>query len=323
MDYEDFINEWKSPLNYISCQTSGSTGKPKILNLKKEFLKASAFRTVKFFNLSCKSHLHSCISFDFIGGKMMAVRADLLSSGFSFETPSNRPLQNYSGPAIDLLAVVPSQMQYIMDNKIEMPEVRNVIIGGAPINPKLKEKIVNSGINAFETYGMTETASHIALRKVSVTPIPFYPLPGIDIAINEHHCLVIRMMEGTKHSEDGKLVEYEVTTNDIAEFSDDHKGFFIKGRADKVIISGGLKIHPESVEEILEGIFKKPILISSVSDEKWGEKIIMIIEDIEDVISDEEIMLQCRESLPKYCIPKQIIHGKIPMTGSGKKKRNC
>lgn len=308
MNYSDFAAEWKSTPDHIICRTSGSTGDPKEICLPKSEMRKSAWRTIRFFGLDSGSHLHSCVSPDYIGGKMMAVRAYETGAGLTWEKPSNRPLEKYDGKPIDLLAVVPSQMIHILDNLHDMPEIRAVIIGGAPIPAHLRERIEESGLNAWETYGMTETASHIALRRVSATPGAFTTLDGIRTYTDSESRLVIEM-DGWQR----------LVTNDIAEIAE--CGFTILGRYDNVIISGGKKIHPEQVEEILERELGVPVMISSMPDEKWGERVIMTIEDGGDSQADIKIISKCKNLLPEECVPKEIIHSEVARTANGKKRR--
>lgn len=141
MTFEEFIEEWRSEKATITAITSGSTGKPKNIELDKTFVEDSANRTNSFFGIDGGSHLHSCVAADFIGGKMMAVRADIAGCSFSYETPTNRPLDGFDkSQRIDLLAVVPSQMVHLLEHKEELPEIVNIIIGGSSINTGLEEK---------------------------------------------------------------------------------------------------------------------------------------------------------------------------------------
>lgn len=308
MTYEEFISQWRDGSRHIVCNTSGSTGKPKEIFLPKTEMEKSALRTIRFFNLDSRSHLHSCISPDYIGGKMMAVRSESLGAHLTWERPSNRPLSGYRGEKIDLLALVPSQMDHILTHPEEMPEIRHIIIGGSSIPPHLRRKIAASGLDAWETYGMTETASHIALRRVSENEEAFTALDGIHVSLSEDGRLVIEM-EGWQRIE----------ANDIARINEDGS-FEVLGRADNVIISGGKKIHPEHVEEILERELGAAVLITSEPDEKWGERVVMLIED-EGHISDSEIISAAKSNLPSECVPKTIRHESITRTPNGKKSR--
>ncbi len=179
MTYDNFKEQWQSEKNYLICHTSGSTGTPKEIHLAKETMEQSALRTNQSFHIDEKSYLHSCISPDFIGGKMMMIRSLIAGSEFGWEIPSNKPLNDYFGRDITLLAVVPSQMHFILDKIASLPSIQYILIGGAPIPPALRKRIAESGLIAYESYGMTETASHIALRKVETEVKPFRTLDAM------------------------------------------------------------------------------------------------------------------------------------------------
>lgn len=260
MTFDEFIAEWRNQSPVITARTSGSTGQPKLIELKKEFVRDSALRTNSFFNITSSSRLHSCVGADFIGGKMMAVRSDLACCDFSWETPSNTPLKGLRREEhIDLLAVVPSQMLHIVENYDSMPHIKAVIIGGSAIHPTLKDKIIRTGVNAYETYGMTETASHIALCKIKEGESRFTPLDGITVALDTRECLVIKLSTGENF-----------VTNDLAEIDSDGR-FRILGRYDNMIITGGKKVNPEKLERIISPIIERECMVCGRSDEKWGE----------------------------------------------------
>lgn len=310
MDFTEFLNEWRNGEDFIIVNTSGSTGTPKTVRLNKKFVKESAQRTINFFSIVAGSRLHSCVSPDFIGGKMMGVRAEIAGANLTWENPSNKPLQNSDkDDKIDLLAVVPSQMEFISEQKDSLPEIRNIIVGGAPIPLKLRKKIVESRLNAYETYGMTETASHIALRKISADNIPFKTLPGITVSTDEEGALKILF-------DDGKMFQ----TNDIAEIHTPTE-FFIIGRRDNIINTGGKKVNPLEIENKISQFIPSPFLITGFPDDKWGEKIVLIIETA-DYINKDEIKDKCRLILPGWMVPKEIVTvNKLPLTANGKIRR--
>lgn len=309
MNYEEFFQEWRSADNEIECQSSGSTGIPQKIILPKSEMIKSAGRTITHFHLSDSSHLHSCISPKYIGGKMMAVRAEECGAKLTWEVPSNKPLRNYKDGVIDLLAIVPSQMLYILDNKSKMPEIRHILIGGSPLNSNLRKKICESGFDTWETYGMTETSSHIALRRIEKNLSPFSPLEGIKVTADKDSRLVIEM-EGWQ----------TITTNDIARVDEDGN-FEITGRYDNVIISGGKKIHPEIVEDLIESYTGLPVLIYGKEDEKWGHRVEILVEDPGCKYEDKVLMDIFHKILPPESIPKRIFRAQLPLTSNGKKKR--
>lgn len=310
MTYEEFISEWNNESESVRCFSSGSTGKPKEIFLPKVQMRKSAERTMAFFRLGKASHLHSCISPDYIGGKMMAVRSLITDCRFSYEKPSNRPLSEHDGTDIDLISIVPSQMLHILDNITELPNISNILIGGAPVNYKLRESIAASGLNAWESYGMTETSSHIALRHINGNESGFRTLPGISVSLDQDSRLCIDI-EGWQ----------KIVTNDVAQIHANGT-FSILGRSDNVIISGGKKIHPEEIESKLESRFGVSVMAAGIPDQKWGEKMVLIIEDsVNDanhVCIDKEVYDYCRREMNKECIPKEIVHAIIPRTPNGK-----
>lgn len=331
MDYAEFEKIWNSS-SAISCHTSGSTGKPKIIQLSKEFMLESARRTNNYFGIDSGSYLYSCISPDFIGGKMMYVRAFLAGCRFGFETPSNRPFSMRKDcQRIDLVSIVPSQLEFLMHNPRYLENVGTLLAGSSAIHPNLAKLVAENNVDAYESYGMTETASHIALRKITGENEPFEPLPGINLS-SDNGCLVINI---NNHD--------IIRTNDLVEFVGNNK-FYIIGRKDNVIISGGLKISPEEIEAVLKPIIPKPFIVTSLPDEKWGQRMILIIEsdntpaslanqadkiNLRNSLSPDEEALNSKihsllkETLPSHKHPKNIYYtSSLPMTPTGKPRRN-
>ena len=308
MSFEEFIEEWKDSRNYIEAKTSGSTGVPKVIRLEKEFIKESALRTIEFFGITEGDRLHSCVGADFIGGKMMAVRALIAGSDFTWETPSNQALKNIEKTEeIDLLAVVPSQMVYILDNLNRMPKIKNVIIGGGAISPQLRQRIYDSGLNTYETYGMTETASHIALRKITKEEIPFRCFDDISIKLGSSGCLEILYQSGNI-----------ISTNDLVEVINE-KEFYILGRKDNIIISGGKKINPVEIESKLANYLLKDFILVGLPDKLWGEKLVLIIEGNEGDVDIEAIRDKLGKEIERWQLPKEIkFIEKLPRTPNGK-----
>lgn len=313
MTYEEFICEWNDESDTIRCFSSGSTGQPKEIRLPKTQMLRSAERTIDFFGLDKNSHLHSCISPDYIGGKMMAVRALATGCRLSYENPSNRPLDRHDGTDIDLLSIVPSQMVHLLDHITELPHISHILIGGSPVNERLRALIAASGLDAWESYGMTETASHIALRHIGENAAGFRPLPDITVTLNPDSRLCIEIKGWC-----------DILTNDIAQIHPDGT-FSILGRFDNVIISGGKKIHPEEIETKIESRFNVAAMAVGIQDIKWGEKMILVVDDStrqEDTFTkDDEIYEFCRLELNNEYIPKEIIHAPIPRTPNGKPSR--
>jgi O-succinylbenzoic acid--CoA ligase len=311
MDLEEFLAEWHNDSPTVLVHTSGSTGKPKPMYVEKRRMEASARITCQFLGLKPGDTALLCMSLDYIAGKMMVVRA--LTCGLHLITvkPSGNPLGTMTEP-VDFAAMVPMQVY----NSLQVPEEReklmaieHLIIGGGAIDDALASVLVGFPNQVWSTYGMTETLSHIALRRLSGPDASdwYTPFEGITLSQTEDGCLVI----DAPAVHDGPLV-----TNDIVELSD--KGFRILGRKDNVICSGGIKIQIEEVERLLKPHLSAPFMITKRPNQKFGEQVVLLTEsmDMDDV---KEI---CQKILPKYWQPRSYAHiDALPMTETGKPAR--
>lgn len=279
-----FLLDWHNNESFIMVQTSGSTGIPKQIVLQKSAMIASAKATGLYFNLTPKSTSLLCLSANYIAGKMMLVRALTLGLHLDIIDPTSAPL---STKKYNFTAMVPLQVQKSL-SKLHLVDI--VLIGGAKVSYSLSEKIQKTNCNAFESYGMTETISHIAIKKIG--ELPFTVLPNVTISIDDRSCLVIEAVE---------LSEEKVITNDIVEILNATQ-FIFKGRIDNVINSGGIKIFPEEVEEILAKFISVPFFVASKPDEILGEKVILVLEAT-PFSFDNSVFSE----LSKYQIPKEIL----------------
>lgn len=314
----EFMDEWQSG-HGIRVFTSGSTGQPKEIYLTKLHMERSARRSNKFFNITRNSHIHSAVSFEFIGGKMTIVRALMSGCRLSYSEPSLMPEIKEGEGKIDLLSVVGSQMHYILENLGKYQKVNKYLIGGSAIDGRLWDRIASAGLQAWESYGMTETASHIALRRIvgrSDSRPRFVPFPGIKLSIDQDDCLRI------------KDEETDIQTNDIVTLFND-RSFEIRGRRDDVIISGGIKVLPQELEDLLrERIIPlcQDFYITSIPDEVWTSRIVLAFvprpgADIKTTKASirHEIDAFPLDVLPKKKRPKDIIEVPcLTLTGNGK-----
>lgn len=337
MTVNDFLQEWNSPSETLLVHTSGSTGKPKPMWVEKQRMLNSAHITCDFLGLRPGDSALLCMSLDYIAGKMMVVRSIERKLRLFSVKPSGHPLSDESLAKMvemdfDFVAMVPMQVY----NTLQVPQererlsrIKQLIIGGGAIDDALAEELRSLPGAVWSTYGMTETLSHIALRRLNgeETSEWYQPFDSVGVRLNSDGCLVI----------DAPLVCSEpLVTNDIAEIkqqetsshssdassslktSSPHVLFRIKGRKDNVICSGGIKIQIEEVENLLRQHLDAPFLLAKKKDEKFGEIAVLVTEsgDLEGV---EAI---CRQVLPKYWVPRQYLHfDQLPMTETGKPKR--
>lgn len=301
---DDFIKEWNSDCDYITAHTSGSTGKPKEIHLSKDDMRASAHATNSYFNITEKSVLACPLSIDYIAGKMMVVRA-LEADCQLLPLPVSNTLDIKSD--IDLLAIVPSQVESLLDTPGLTKKIRNVIIGGAPLSDDMSRRLYQSGVNAYATYGMTETCSHVALARINPEERLFKAMPGISFECDGRGCLIINAPSFSFK----KLI-----TNDIVELIDENSFKWI-GRYDNVINSGGIKISPEVLENEIRRWFSGAFYVTGVADVKWGEVPVIVFEGKKD--EETELIELLRSKINhKHCPAQAFAVERIPRTTNGK-----
>ena len=288
-EIHQFLKEWFSEEDFVIVNTSGSTGIPKPIQLNKELMKNSAIATGKFFNLKENTTALLCLPIHYIAGKMMLIRALTLGWHLDRIESNSQPLKD-TEKEYDFSAMVPLQLENSL-NKIH--QIKKLIVGGGVVSNQLQEKLQVISSEVFATYGMTETITHVAVKRlnnVKVQPNYYQTLPNVTIYKDKRNCLVI---------DAEKVSEKIIFTNDVVDLISDTK-FQWLGRFDNVINSGGIKLHPEKIEEKLSKIIENRFFVAGIPDEKLGEKLILIIEGKEQKISFEDA------NLSKYETPKQI-----------------
>ena len=345
MSLDEFLQEWNSPSPYVHVQTSGSTGAPKPMLVEKTRMLASARRTNDFLGLQPGDTALLCMSLDYIAGKMMVVRA--LERGLTLLClePSGHPLRHNGdwhqcaisdgtvcacpqcvAPAdqtpLSFAAMVPLQVY----NSLQVPaererlkSIRHLIIGGGAIDDSLATELKTFPNAVWSTYGMTETLSHIALRRLSGPDASnwYTPFPSVTLSLSDEGTLIINAPE---------VCATPLITNDIAELSSvncqlstvNSLPFRILGRRDNIICSGGLKIQAEQLERQLRPHLRVPYLITKRPDKKFGEIVVLLTEG-----STAEAREVCERILPPFHQPRAYLHvAHIPLTATGKPARH-
>ncbi|MDN3691378.1 AMP-binding protein [Chryseobacterium tructae] len=308
---ENFLKEWASEEEMVKVQTSGSTGVPKIFGIEKQKMINSAVMTCNFLGLKEEDTALLCLPVEYISGKMMIVRSMERKLNLIISEPSLHPVENLD-QEVDFCAMTPLQVENSLD-KLHL--IKNLIIGGAAVSESLKNKILQMNLNRsnriFETYGMSETLSHIGLKQLMPEPEDYFTVfENVSISLDERGCLAI--FAPNVNAE-------QLVTNDLVEIKND-KQFRFLGRIDNVINSGGAKIFPEALEKLVKKEIPNEALFLGLPDESLGQKLILIIEGHQ---SDEVIRKISDVPFEKnFHKPKEIIFiDQIPRTPNGKVSR--
>ncbi len=307
----NFLLDWLNDKKYITVHTSGSTGSPKAIKILKIHMVNSAKATSKHFDLPEKTTALICLPAYFIAGKMMLVRALTLGWHIDMTQPTSNPLDNVYR-RYDFCAMTPFQV----DNSLgRMHLLKKLIVGGGAMAPSLIRRLQGLPTKIYETYGMTETVTHIAARRVNPkkpkeTTIPFKTLSKVTVSVDDRSCLVIKAPAVSSDP---------VVTNDIVKL-ETFKKFIWLGRIDNVINSGGVKLYPEQIEAKLASMIDSPYFVAGIPDDALGEKLVLFVEQESDFAfakSDFDI-----SHFESYEFPKTIITlPKFERTDNGKLQR--
>ncbi|WP_178988393.1 AMP-binding protein [Winogradskyella schleiferi] len=308
----DFLIDWLNSKDFLIVNTSGSTGYPKQVKLKKQAMVNSAIATGNFFGLEPGDKALHCLPSHFIAGKMMFVRALVLGLEIDFVEPDAQPAFDYE-KTYDFCAMIPLQLKHTI-NYIQ--NIKTIIVGGSKVTKPLIEKIKGCESKFYETYGMTETVTHVAIRRLeskSGEREPYFSaLQNIKFEKDDRNCLVIHAP---------KLVKQALITNDIVDLKSE-TSFKLLGRFDNVVNSGGVKLFPEQIEDKLQPAIKQRFIVAGEDDATLGEKLILIVEKPTGSTDDILKAIQDLKTLDKFEVPKKIYSvDKFSETVNGKIQR--
>ena len=296
----NFLSDWLGDRATVEVHTSGSTGTPKVIVLQKDQMVNSALATGKFFNLLEKDSALLCLPAEYIAGKMMLVRAMVLGLHLDYVEPSSNPLITIS-KNYDFVAMVPLQLEQSI---AQIDLIKTLLVGGAAVSSQLKKKLEDKTVTVFESYGMTETITHIAVKKITNSSSMktseskknhFSTLPNVILSKDNRDCLVINAPE---------ICDHKVVTNDIVNLISE-TSFEWLGRYDNVINSGGIKLFPEQIETKLALLITQPFFVAGIADEALGQKLVLVVEGGSDS-DDLSAKMNKTKDLERFEIPKSV-----------------
>lgn len=308
-----FLEKWFDASPVITVHTSGSTGTPKELVVRKDRMMQSARLTCEFLNLQAGDTALLCMNLRYIGAMMVVVRSLVAGLNLIVRPASGHPLSDIEEP-LRFAAMVPLQVYNTLrvpEEKARLEQTDILIIGGGAVDDSLEAEISALPTAVYSTYGMTETLSHIALRRLNgdTASKHYYPFPSVELSLSAESTLVVK----------APLICGEVLqTNDIACIYPDGS-FTIAGRKDNVINSGGIKIQAEEMEKRLRPFIPVPFVVTSVPDPRLGQALTLLIAGQVDV---RELESKLQTVLDAYHRPRHIFMTEsIPQTENGKTDR--
>jgi O-succinylbenzoic acid--CoA ligase len=293
----EFILDFLDPAETILQKSSGTTGVSKEMEISKEAMIRSAMLTTAALDLQKNQLALLCLPVDYIAGKMMIVRALVTGMNLVWIEPSALPVVP-AKDAVDFCAMVPLQVVNLLERRYDFSYIKTLIVGGSSISAGLENQIKTLPCHIYETFGMAETCSHIALRRINgpYAKSWFTVLPGIKISTDDRRCLVIR----------APFLPFPVVTNDVVEITG-KRTFHWKGRFDHVINSGGIKINPEELEKTIVAVLGHELVVVGCPDDKLGQKPVMVTTHPYSEAEKLLTLKKLKTILPAYHAPADII----------------
>lgn len=310
-----FLEAWFDDSPTLTVHTSGSTGAPKPITVRKVQMMNSARNTCDFLHLQPSDRALLCMPLRYIAGKMVVVRALVRQMELLVAEPSGHPMADIN-EEMDFAAIVPLQLFNTLceeEERIRLMAVHHLIVGGGAVSPEMVEQLQSFPHAVYSTYGMTETVSHIALRRLNGREASdsYTPFANVRLSLSADRTLVIDAPD---------VCDTTLVTNDVVELRPDGS-FIVIGRKDNTINSGGIKMQTETIERTLAGVIEGRFAITSVPDPKLGEAVVLLFEGAGN---EMEILSRIRPVLPKYQCPKRVFFvPSIPQTETGKIGRHA
>ncbi|WP_114782449.1 AMP-binding protein [Botryobacter ruber] len=318
----EFCRDWLNGVQEFPILTSGSTGTPKKINLTRQQLEASANKTIRLLHLQPGDTTLICLNTEYIAGMMMLVRGFLAELEMVVVEPVSNPLALLpENVQPDFASFVPLQLQTMLQQTPAAVAVLNhmkgILVGGAPVSPALQQELQQLKVPVYHTYGMTETASHVAVRLLNGPEAAAYyeALPGVEISQDSRGCLTIKA-DVTNNE--------PIVTNDLVELLSSTRFRWI-GRAGNTVNTGGVKVQLEKVElavaRALAALEMNPrYFVAALPDERLGQKLVLVLEGGPLAADEEEeLQSQLRQLLQKYELPRAIYYSaSFSETATGK-----
>jgi O-succinylbenzoic acid--CoA ligase len=322
--------------------TSGSTGRPKGVLLSADQLAASAAATEE--RLGGPGNWLLALPAHHIAGMQVLLRAarsggtPLVLSG---ETPfTARGFVTLAGKLPGprrYVSLVPTQLARIVDDAACAAATAElfdaILVGGAATPPRLLSRAKSAGLPVVTTYGMTETCGGCVYDGI--------PLAGVTATLSGVGAIVLSgpMVARGYRARPGdpaflaapggdRTPSRSFVTSDAGEIRSDGR-LLVLGRLDDVIVSGGVKVAPASVEaaiRALPGI--RDVLVVGVPDADWGQAVAVLVvpqpRSPERTVAELRAVLTDAGALPRTHLPHRLLAvDAIPLLPSGKPDRRA
>lgn len=311
----------------LVVETSGSTGVPKRVALSCDALLASAAASATV--LDGQGQWLLALPAHYIAGLQVLVRSIAAGTTPLVLSPGHFDPAAFAAAARQLTgersytSLVPLQVARLLESRAGLMALRRfdgILVGGQAMPAPLRSRVEQLGLPVYRTYGSSETSGGCVYNGV--------PLPGVHIRIVDGAVELSGPMLAEGYLGDAPLTDRTFVvdeglrwyrTGDLGEYDD---GVLkVTGRADNVIVSGGVNVSLDRVERVVRDL---PDLAESVvvpvTDERWGEVPVVVTVGRHPELT--EIADAVASVLGKPARPAHVVRlDSMPVLPSGKPDR--
>lgn len=331
------LPDWSWEADRFVICTSGTSGEAQAVSLSTAQVSLNAFGSAIRLGLLPEDTWLACLPPYHVGGLSILLRCLFYQTTVQLTEPKAEAIA-LALPNCQLISLTPSLLSELctwlegVDEQQRLTitlNLRVVLVGGAATSESLWQRAIHLGLALRLTWGMTEAASQLCTQVESKPPnTPLPPLPFAMIDAKKQRLSV-----------SGPLVKTSpLYTNDLGRVS--LQGVQVLGRADDVIISGGINILPQEIEAVLLAHPRiREVAVIAVPDLHYGACPVAFLvaesslkpkenqldlepDQLNSLPNQDELKAWCRSQMSSYKTPKWFIwKSSLPRTELGKIQR--
>lgn len=299
-------------------ETSGSTGTPKRVVLPRPSVLASVAASAR--RLGATGRWLLALPPSYVAGLQVVCRS--LVAGHEpvllDDHPDFASAAGALGEVDRFVSLVPTQLHRLLESDADaLRTFHTVLLGGGPVDPRLRERAADAGVRVVATYGSAETAGGCVYDG--------YPLDGVAVALGDDARIRIggptlfAGYDGDPARTADVLVDGWFLTSDAGRLDEDGR-LHVLGRLDDMVVSGGVNVPAAAVAARLrEHPAVEAVEVLGVPDEEWGNRVVAFVVGR---LSADEARDWVGEKHPRSWAPRQLVAlDAIPMLANGKADR--
>jgi len=309
---------------WIVIATSGTGGEPRLVELGRPAVGTAVTGSLDALGISASDPWVACLPPAHIGGLLVLLRGVLADAPLVIHERSDPDRLLAEAPMGAHVAMVPTMLVRLVAREVRLDAFGVLLVGGAALDPGLRDAATRLGARVVSTYGLTESCGGVAYDGV--------PFAGSEARVDDADAVQLRgptLMDGyladPQATAEAFTTDGWLRTQDLGSIAGGR--LVVDGRADDAIRTGGETVWPAEVERVLRSLPGiADVAVAGVADEEWGQRVVAWVVPVdpnEPPVLDE-IRAGAREHLASFKVPRDIrFVDELPRTASGKVRRSA